>query len=57
MPPSRRNRNRVADLALDVAPTILDFAEDALELVPVPGLPFIAKSLSVLVDRVKVSSR
>ena len=55
MPKGRHNRNKMVDLALDAAPPLLDFAENALELVPVPGLPLIAKSLSVLVDRVKVS--
>ena len=55
MPKSRRKRNVVVDLVLDVAPPLLDLAENALDLVPVPGLPLIAKGLSVLVDRVKVS--
>ncbi|KAJ7938895.1 hypothetical protein B0H13DRAFT_2301100 [Mycena leptocephala] len=51
MSPDRRGR--AVDVALDNAIPVLEFAESALELVPVPGLPLIAKGLATLLDRVK----
>ncbi|EKM60471.1 uncharacterized protein PHACADRAFT_189607 [Phanerochaete carnosa HHB-10118-sp] len=46
--------SEATDVALDVATPILDLAGDALGLVPLPGLPLIAKGLGMLVERVKI---
>ncbi|KAJ7107596.1 hypothetical protein C8R44DRAFT_322435 [Mycena epipterygia] len=44
---------KALDVALDNATPVLEFAESALDLVPVPGLSLVAKGLSVLVAGVK----
>jgi hypothetical protein len=52
---SRSRRGQAVDAALDNATPVLEFAGEVLNLVPVPGLPLVAKGLSVLLDGVKVS--
>ncbi|EKM60431.1 uncharacterized protein PHACADRAFT_189565 [Phanerochaete carnosa HHB-10118-sp] len=42
---------RLVDVTLDIAPSILELAESALALAPVPGLPLIAKGLGFIVVR------
>ena len=56
MPQRPRSSSVAVDVALDVASPFLEFMESALELVPVPGLPLVAKGLSFAVDRVKVGT-
>ncbi|KAJ7034483.1 hypothetical protein C8F04DRAFT_1349114 [Mycena alexandri] len=51
MSPDRRGK--ALDVGLDIATPVLELAESALALVPVPGLSLVAKGLSTLVDRVK----
>lgn len=43
-----------ADVALGIAGPVLDVLETGLELVPVPGLGLVPKSLSAILDVVKV---
>ena len=43
------------DVFLDWAPSVLDFAKDALGLAPIPSLPLIAGALSEICKRVRVS--
>ncbi|KAJ7609914.1 hypothetical protein FB45DRAFT_1122568 [Roridomyces roridus] len=45
--------NRKRDALVDNAIPLLDFAADALDLVPIPGLSLIAQGLSLLITRVK----
>ncbi|KAF7358385.1 AAA-16 domain-containing protein [Mycena venus] len=51
MSPDRHSK--ALDVALDNVTPVLEFAESALYLVPVPGLSLVAKGLSVILDRVK----
>ncbi|KAJ7301321.1 hypothetical protein DFH08DRAFT_946105 [Mycena albidolilacea] len=51
MSPDRRGE--ALDAVLDNATPVLEFAESALDFVPVPGLSLVAKALSVLLDGVK----
>ncbi|EKM50104.1 uncharacterized protein PHACADRAFT_213866 [Phanerochaete carnosa HHB-10118-sp] len=53
IPASRSRCMELVDIALDTATPFFELAESVLELVPVPGLPSIAKSLAIIVDRVK----
>ncbi|KAF8217331.1 hypothetical protein K438DRAFT_1704370 [Mycena galopus ATCC 62051] len=46
-------RSEALDVVLDNATPVLEFAESALDLVPVPGLSLVAKALSALLDGVK----
>ena len=55
MAPQRR-RDENFDVVLGAAAPILDILETALDLALVPGLGFIPKALSVLVERVKVNT-
>lgn len=48
-------RGEALDAVLDNATPVLEFAESALDFVPVPGLSLVAKALSVLLNGVKVS--
>ena len=52
--PNRR-RKEIIDVTLDNAVPVLEFTESALGLVPVPGIPLIAKGLKILVERANVS--
>ncbi|KAJ7706840.1 hypothetical protein B0H17DRAFT_1034619 [Mycena rosella] len=51
MSPGRRGQ--ALDDVLGIATPVLEFAESALDLVPIPGLSLVAKGLGVIVDRVK----
>ncbi|KAF7358387.1 AAA-16 domain-containing protein [Mycena venus] len=51
MSPNRQGQ--ALDVALDNVTPVLEFAESALDLVPVPGLFLVAKGLSVILGRVK----
>ncbi|EKM50152.1 uncharacterized protein PHACADRAFT_264720 [Phanerochaete carnosa HHB-10118-sp] len=53
MPASQSRRAELIDVALDNAKPFFELAENILELAPVPGLPYIAKGLVAVVDRVR----
>ncbi|EKM60435.1 uncharacterized protein PHACADRAFT_203637 [Phanerochaete carnosa HHB-10118-sp] len=48
-------RGNAVDAILDASSPLLEIAEGALELAPIPGLALIAKGLAYIVERVKVA--
>lgn len=53
--PNRNRRTEFVEAVFDNATPFFKLAEAVLELVPVPGLPLIARGLAIIVNGVQVS--